>query len=396
VKSNYFREVGCFTADFRDKKVIVGRAFHVGFFFMNSLNEYWKEAPDGLDSDPKGDWLIANRLLSTHLNMWNVQEDILSGYLDVNVAAKLHESIRYILRVIQRARPFRYLDLKQESKRCDSLFGEDSVRRINHFLQERSRYALHGDDYMRLNSSEIRRIEKEQTHLDDYVSTLDFYYNLGEDMKSALDFGEGFLKQIPTLEKRDESHLIVLAMHCLKQVPFSQWSKPFQRNTFPALEYMALPKKQKSNNYVVGKRMTFTRFLDFLAADFFEGLSAGHYPQLCENCGRYYLKTNARFQKYCTLIDPNDSSKRTCQAVAAAKGRAAKERHPLKYPFDNRMKTIRTHVRRGKITEEQAKAASRVARDRLDMAMEDTVYANTKYIMEIGQDSIYKAAGIIF
>ena len=140
--------------------------------------------------------------------------------------------------------------------------------------------------------------------------------------------------------------------------------------------------------------MTFSRFLDFLAVDFFEGLHVGHYPQLCENCKRYYLKTNARKQKYCTQIDPNDRLRRTCQAVAAARGRKAKERHPLRNPFVNRLKTIRTHVMRGKLTEEQAALAARIARDRFEQAMIDTDYANTKYFTEIGQDSVYKAAGI--
>jgi len=58
------------------------------------------------------------------------------------------------------------------------------------------------------------------------------------------------------------------------------------------------------------------------------------------------------------------------------------------------MKTIRTHVKRGKITEEQAATAAEITRERFWKAMEDVVYANTLYVTEIGQDSIYKAAGI--
>jgi hypothetical protein len=94
--------------------------------------------------------------------------------------------------------------------------------------------------------------------------------------------------------------------------------------------------------------MTFTRFLDFLVADFFEGIHTGHYPMICENCGRYYLKTNARAQRYCTFTDPNDPQKRTCNAVAAAKGRAAKELHadhPIRSACDNRLKAIRIHFK---------------------------------------------------
>ena len=274
------------------------------------------------------------------------------------------------------------------------LFGADSVQRINRLLKERAQYALQNDMYSRPDSSEIRRLENEQAHFDDYLTTLDYYYKIGEDMNAALDFGKAFVKRLPELEKRDESHLIPLAVDCMKKVPFEKWNHPFQKTLSPDVEYVAMPKKPKSKNYVVGKRMTFLRFLDFLVADFFEGLNAGHYPQLCENCNRYYLKTNARFQRYCTFTDPNDSLKRTCQAVAAAKGRAAKAKNIIKEPFDNRLKTIRTHVKRTKIDEAQAEIAARIARDRFERAMEDTVYANTLYKTEIGQDSIYEAAGI--
>ena len=398
MKSSIKSDVVCFTAFFRGDKVLVGKkTYSAGYFFANSLNEYWKEAPDGVHSDPKGDWLIGNRILSTHLVTWNVQEDIIAGHLTENTAAELHKSIQYILSVVRRAKPFQFLDLKAEKERCDLLFGEKSVRRINQFLQERAKYALKEDKiFSRPDTSDMQRFEKEQAHLDEYVSILNYYHNLGDDMKAALDFGTDFVEQVAQLEKRDESHLIRCAVACIKRIDSSQWFKSFQSTTTPSIEYIAIPTKPTSQNYIVGKCMTFTRFLDFLAVDFFEGIHVGHYPQICENCGRYYLKMNARKQKYCIQIDPNDRLRRTCQAVAASKGREAKERHPLRKPFVNRLKTIRTHVKRGKLTEEQAVIVSRIARDRFERAMMDIDYANTKYMVEIGQDSVYEAAGIKF
>jgi hypothetical protein len=95
--------------------------------------------------------------------MWNVQEDIVAGYLDENLTAKLHESIQYILRVIRRTRPFRYLDIKAEMERCNLLFGEESVQRINRFLQERAEYAFKTDRYIHPSTSEIQRLESERT-----------------------------------------------------------------------------------------------------------------------------------------------------------------------------------------------------------------------------------------
>jgi len=400
--SQHKLSIGCFTADFRGNKVIVGgKVFPAGFFFCNSLNEYWREAPKGEHSKPDGGWLIANRLIFTHQPMWSVEDNLVLGYLDEAEAAKLHENIQYILKIIVKARPFKYLDVQAEKERCEALFGPESVRRINQYLQEKAQHTLHSDSYWlpgnQLPHEEISRIAEEENHLQDFVSTLDFYNKLGLDMNAARDFGKGFAEQLLSLERRDESHLVWLAMECMKQVPFGGWNQPFRKTLSPEVEYVATPKKPRSGNYVVGKRMTFTGFLDFLVADFFEGLHVGHYPQRCENCGRYYLRTNARVQKYCTYTDPNDPLKRSCQAVAAAKGRKAKERyadHPIKSVCESRLKVIRIQLKRGKITEEQAKATKRIAQEQRDKALEDTVYANTLYLREMEQNSIYEAAGI--
>lgn len=391
------KNIGCFTADFRQNRVAVGgKVFNAGFFFVNALNEYDREAPDGEKSNPKGKWLIMNRLISVHQSIWNVQDGILRDILDESEAAKLHEDIQYILSVIAGVRPFRYLDLEAEKVRCDALFGEESVRRINDYLRQKAQRTLQGGN--RPDHTELLRLAKEEEYLREYLSTLDFYEKIGGDMNAALDFGRGFVERLSALDKRDENHLIQLAMKCMTEVPFGRWNDAYQNTLSPDVEYLAIPKKPKSGNYIVGKRMTFSRFLDFLVADFFEGIHAGHYPQRCENCGRYYLKTNARHQKYCMGVDPADPKRRTCQAVAAAKGREAKEKHPnhpIKYAYENRMKAIRTHIKRGKITEDEAARAAAIANERMQRALWDNAYANGDYKIEIKQPSVYAAAGIV-
>jgi hypothetical protein len=57
--------------------------------------------------------------------MWNIEDNLALGYLDAAEAAKLHNNIQYILRVISKARPFKYLDLQAEKERCAALFGPD-------------------------------------------------------------------------------------------------------------------------------------------------------------------------------------------------------------------------------------------------------------------------------
>ena len=90
MRKNIKRDIGCFTADFREEKVVFGKmAFLAGHFFMNALNEYQKDAPDGRNSDPNGDWLIANRIIVNHIDMWQSRDDITIGYLDKKMRTKL-------------------------------------------------------------------------------------------------------------------------------------------------------------------------------------------------------------------------------------------------------------------------------------------------------------------
>jgi len=251
------RNVGCFTADFRGNKVAVsGKVFPAGFFFCNSLNEYWREAPKGEHSKPDGGWLIANRLISAHQPMWNIEDNLVLGYLDETEAARLHDNIQYILKVIAKARPFKYLDLQAEKERCAALFGPESVRHINQYLQEKAKHTLQSGGHWlsgnRPSRDEISRLAEEENHLQDFISTLDFYNKLGPDMNAAWDFGKGFAERLPTLERRDESHLVRLAMECVEQVPFGRWNQPFRKTLSPDVEYAATPKKPRSSNCVVG------------------------------------------------------------------------------------------------------------------------------------------------
>lgn len=400
---NGSRNIGSFTADFRDGNVTVGnKTFPAGFFFMNALNEYWRDAPDGVDSDPNSDWLIANRLIMTHLPMWNIMDDITIGYIDETEAAKLHDNIIYILNVIRKAQPFRYLDLAAENEHCDSLFGEVSINRINQFLKEKARLTLNSEDHWlshkHPNTVEIKRLAIEESHYDEYRNTLTFYNHLGNDMAAVRDFGREFVMRLETIEKKDESHLAALAMECMGQTPFGRWSKEFQNILSPAVEYLAIPKLPKRKTYTVGKRMTFTRFLDFLIADFFEGLHFGHYPKRCAICKRYFLRTDARNQMYCEDIDPNDPKKRLCRKVAMDKGRKAREKgkdHPLKRKLATRLNTIRVHVAKGKITIEEAGRAKKVAQNLCKRALRDNDYAKNSYIEDISQDAVYSAAKVL-
>ena len=162
------------------------------------------------------------------------------------------------------------------------------------------------------------------------------------------------------------------------------------------VEYVSVPKNKSTSE--ISRRMTFERFGDFLLADFFEGLHAGHYPLRCGVCKQYFLQTAGHRRKYCAGYAPNDPKGRSCEAFAARSSRLAKELapdHPIKVPYDRRRGTIDKHLQRGKITVEQAQAAKRHIENLLDRALADNEYVlSDEYGADIKQDAVYAAVGI--
>ena len=372
--------VGCFIADFRDGKVIIGRmVFPAGFFFMNALNEYWNP-----------DYEIAPRLIVFRQAIWNVSESLKLGYIDSDEAEKVQRDIQYMLNTIKKVKPFLFLNLENEKQRCDQLFSGESVQAINRYLKLKANCTQNGDTYWEHSKhpdeAEIFLLDDGETLLNDYTRTMVFYNTLGEDIRTAKEMALAFLKDLDSLKKRDESSLIKLALQCVKQADMQT-----------VVSYIAVPKSSQSKTLITTRRMTFTRFIDFLVADFYEGLHFGHYPKQCKICKRYFLRQDARDQQYCDGIDPNDLKKRPCRRVAADKGRKMREKgkdHPIKRLCATRLNTIRVHFAKGKITAGEAAAAKRIAQNHRSRALRDYKYAQTKYKTDISQEAVYREANV--
>jgi hypothetical protein len=291
---------------------------------------------------------------------------------------------------VRKVKPFSFLNLETEIERCNVLFGAESVERINQYFHQKAEYTQHGENYReywnRPDKAQMQSLAKGEALLADYQRTIDFYDTLGDDISVAKDMALAFLKDLDSLKKHDESHLIALALQSVKQADMRT-----------AITYVSVPKSPQSKTLITARRMTFERFLDFLVADFYEGLHFGHYPKRCGICKRYFLRQDARNQQYCDGIDPNDAKKRPCRRVAADRGRKLREKgkdHPIKRLCATRLNTIRVHYAKGKITKEQAEKAKRIAQDCKNRALRDYEYAGAQYKKDITQEVVYQAAGI--
>lgn len=169
----------------------------------------------------------------------------------------------------------------------------------------------------------------------------------------------------------------------------------FSLSPMTKMEIVVVPNPKMPEEMIFARKYGFLRLMDFLVTDFFEGLQAGHAPRQCEICGRYFLTTDGRQQRYCNGYAPGDSRKRSCQAVAARMGRKEREKaatHPVKIICERRCNTIDHHLRSGKLDKEFAITAKRIAREKRDRAIRDNDYFTKQYEEEMTQETIYAEA----
>lgn len=360
--------ISCFTADFLDGKVTVGgETFPSGYFFVNAMNEYWKP----YSGDDSEDFEIGQKIKLVKFNRNKVQNEIALNFLYPDHAEELYTDVQYYLKNIAGAKPFCFLDTGAERERCRRIFSEENVSDIINYLRKRSLFNYEHDSGWEHHSiprqNDIDHFRNEESRLQEYIRTVEFYDELGQGMDNAHEIGKLFVKALESPIKRTESNLMNMAMECIEQYRPSGFTS-FEKIMSVNVEYVPMPKNKKQNIFEVGRRMTFERFGDFLLADFFEGLHAGHYPLHCGVCKQYFLQTTAHRRKYCTGYAPGDPKGRSCEAFAARSKRVEKESssvHPANVPYNVRRGTINKHLQRGKITEDQADAAKLYIEDLL-------------------------------
>ena len=191
-------------------------------------------------------------------------------------------------------------------------------------------------------------------------------------------------EQFCALPKADAEHMMPIAFETLPKVATQT------KTQFVKADFSGRNKSQLAN------RLYFSRYIDFIFYDFYQGLGFGHYPKKCEICGKYYLKTNSRPQRYCSGlsgITGRNHRVLTCRAVGKRRGekeRAANDSILIVY------KRVRDGIRqdehRGKISAELSKFAKTEAQNCKEKAIHDTAYANGAYVTDMNKDRFYAAA----
>lgn len=361
------------TADYRDGRVrIGGKSYPAGIYSNHLLNQYYKN-----------DTAACISVYKQH--GWNVAEQLEHGYLKTKDYILTGEEILHILDTLPKLKPFDTLDIEAERKRVSDLFAESVAGSIIDFFSVRAAIAQRDEGQVALNifpsDYESKKYKIISTTISEVQSTLSFYNRISTDMQKTFAELTAFVSRADETSRLDEAHLLPIALEIFGETP-----SPLN------VQYVPYKKNAKSQVATVARRLYFDSYYSFVLTDFFEGLHYGHYSRKCDICGKYFLMTSARRQRYCTGTAPYEirGKKLSCRTYAASINRkelAAAD--PIVDIYTRRCNAIRSEKSRGMITEEFAAKALEIAKEYKLIAQDDDEYAKKQYSRNMKRDNLY-------
>lgn len=367
------KSVDFFYADFRDGRVhLSGKSYPAGFFAQYLLNHYYHND-------------TAARIAAFINFNLTVQNQLTQGYLNASDFCACNGEIQNILKTLSSLCPFTLLDIERERNRVEKLFTQENANLLSDYFHRRAKVS-------EMDAAQIilgvlpKEYDKQVFYdrgklMEEVLSTLRFYCSLGDDMGKAFHKLRKFVSRVDDAERFDEVHLLPIAQ------------QEFGQNILPTgTEYIPIRKRKGSKDFIIAKRMYFGSFYSFILADFFEGLHHGHYPRQCKVCGKYFLMQSAVRQKYCNGYAPKKIKGKaiTCRKYAARMStKELVEGNSVLSTYKDRCSCIRSEKSRGTILPEFAAMAKKLAKQHMQHAQEDDVYAANEYDIDMSRNRLY-------
>jgi len=164
---------------------------------------------------------------------------------------------------------------------------------------------------------------------------------------------------------------------------------------FDNIEVRFIPMEVPGNpdNYAVYEVYSSETLQGFLKIDFMKAVMAGHVIRRCQNCRRFFLLTQGYKTIYCDR-PLADNPKRTCRQQGAkniAKQKA--EGNPVLHGYDKAYQRITADKSRGRITEEEWRAAKHALADIRDIAKAGRI-SDREAESQMDKEALYQALHI--
>lgn len=305
-----------------------------------------------------------------------------TGNVDVSVFPVAEKALLKIIRFLQKTEPFSFLDLATDETEIHRLFDEAHIENIITYIkaaQEIGAVAAFDEKYSRGVG---------------VLKLIQVIAQLGGTLQIYKQSMTAFAHALHDSQRTPDGYAAAFAEHFPKDETLSPDNSTWMQLTNTTMQYVSAVMPEKGIPQLV-KRMHYVSFVGMFRSDLFEGLCVGHAPRLCPICGKWFLTTDARQTKYCGGLAPGDKLGRTCRQIGNLKGREQRELaddHPVKAIYTRRMNTITQYLHRGTLDEQTAAVMKQLAKDKLELAIENVSYAKGDYEKEMEQTALLNEA----
>lgn len=288
------------------------------------------------------------------------------------ILPELRENVTNFIRTLCELPPFKSWNVEKEIEKVNEYFGDGALKKV-------LRLGLDGAFFFQ------------------YIDITTSAPTAIRDFRTAGRFlEENYLRGLP---RRDEPNFATATYKCFhsdefSNIALSQGMDVEAFKLFPSMRSRCSFAHNPDNEdqLIFLDTIAFDSYMDFFVYDLLNGMHHGHAPSKCQNCGRYFLTTDARTPKYCyrkAIQNPHY----TCRQYGAMNQQKEKNaNHPVFQIYKTRTSTIRKHHQRGKITDDVRQEALKVCEELRDRALLDNSFAMKEYLGLMEQEAVYAEA----
>lgn len=305
-----------------------------------------------------------------------------TGHVDVSMFPTAEKSLTGIIQVLQNTEPFSFLDMSAGEQELHRLFDEEHTANIMAYINAAQEIGA------------AASLDEQYSRGVGVMKLIQVMAQLGGTLLIYRQTMTAFAHALHDSQRTPDGYAVVFAKHFSGADTLSLSDPSWMALSNTTMQYVSSVIPERENPQLV-KRMHYVSFVGLFRSDLFEGLCVGHAPRKCPICGKWFLTTDARQTKYCGGLAPGDMRGRTCRQVGNLRGRAQRELaddHPLKAIYTRRMNTITQYLHRGTLDKPTADRMKRLAKNKMERAISDHVYAKGSYEAEMAQDALIKEA----
>ena len=305
-----------------------------------------------------------------------------TGNVDVSVFPVAEKALWKIICFLQKTKPFSFLDLATDETEIHRLFDEAHIENIVAYIKAAQEIGA------------VAAFDVKYSRGVGVLKLIQVMAQLGGTLQIYKQSMIAFAHALHDSQRTPDGYAAAFAEYFPKDDTLSPDNSMWIQLTNTTMQYVSTVMPEKAIPQLV-KRMHYVSFVGMFRSDLFEGLCVGHAPRLCPICGRWFLTTDARQTKYCGGLAPGDKRGRTCRQIGNLKGREQRELaddHPIKAIYTRRMNTITQYLHRGTLDEQTAAVMKRLAKNKMERAISDHVYAKGSYEKEMEQTALLQEA----